>query len=112
MTTLIRRGARFTAVMAFDDMTAYGAIRALAQAGLRVPEQCSVVGFDDVAASAYYNPPLTTVGQSMEELGNIGVAIFLHASKTQRDKNDGVRVQSVQRKVEPVLVVRSSTAAI
>jgi LacI family transcriptional regulator len=97
--------------MAFDDMTAYGAIRALAQAGLRVPEQCSVVGFDDVAASAYYNPPLTTVGQSMEELGNIGVAIFLHASKTQRN-NDGVRVRSVQRKVEPVLVVRSSTAAI
>jgi len=39
----------------------------------------------------------------MEELGNIGVAIFLHASKTQRDNNDGVRVRSVQRKVEPVL---------
>jgi len=45
---LLRRRRSFTALMAFDDMTAFGAIRALAKAGIRVPDQCSVVGFDDV----------------------------------------------------------------
>src|SRR2546425_1493170 len=60
---LIKRKRPFTALMAFDDMTAFGAIRALAKAGLRVPENCSVVGFDDVAASSLYTPPLTTVRQ-------------------------------------------------
>src|SRR5215471_4536947 len=49
---LIHRGHPFTALMAFDDMTAFGAIRALGKAGIRVPEQVSVVGFDDVAPSA------------------------------------------------------------
>jgi DNA-binding LacI/PurR family transcriptional regulator len=62
-----------------------------------------------VAAAAYYNPPLTTVGQSMEELGNIGASIFLQATQTQQ--NNGMGVQPVQRKLEPVLVVRASTAA-
>jgi len=108
MTKLLRRGVSFTAVMAFDDMTAFGAIRALTQAGFKVPEQCSVVGFDDVAAAAFYNPPLTTVRQSMEDLGNIGAAIFLRAIESQG--RDGRRNQSIQRKVEPVLVVRTSTA--
>jgi LacI family transcriptional regulator len=109
MNRLLHQRKRFSAVMAFDDMTAFGAIRALTQAGVKVPEQCSVVGFDDVAAAAYYNPPLTTVGQSMEELGNIGASIFLQATQTQQ--NNGMGVQPVQRKLEPVLVVRASTAA-
>ena len=51
---LIKRKRPFTALMAFDDMTAFGAIRALAKAGLRVPEHCSVIGFDDVAACSLY----------------------------------------------------------
>ena len=108
MTKLLRTGARFTAVMAFDDMTAFGAIRALSQAKLKVPDECSVVGFDDVAAAAFYNPPLTTVRQSMEELGNIGAAIFLRA--TQNAQGDGRRIRAIQRKLEPVLTVRASTA--
>jgi LacI family transcriptional regulator len=109
MTKLLDQGARFTAVMAFDDMTAFGAIRALTQARLKVPEQCSVVGFDDVAAAAFYNPPLTTVRQSMEELGNLGAGIFLRA--TQSQPGDGMRIQAARRKVEPELVVRASTVA-
>ena len=59
MKKLLHRKERFTAVMAFDDMTAFGAIRALTQLGLSVPERCSVVGFDGVAAAAHYNPPLS-----------------------------------------------------
>jgi LacI family transcriptional regulator len=106
---LLHQSKRFSAIMAFDDMTAFGAIRALTQAGVTVPEQCSVVGFDDVAAAAYYNPPLTTVAQSMEELGSIGASLFLDA--TQAQQNNGKGVGPVQRKLEPVLVVRASTTA-
>ncbi|MGA2202495.1 MAG: LacI family DNA-binding transcriptional regulator [Terriglobales bacterium] len=111
MNKLLRQEGRFTAVMAFDDMTAFGAIRALTQAGLKVPDQCSVVGFDDVAAAAYYNPPITTVSQSMEELGNLGVSSFLHATQAPLD-NNGVGPQPVQHKVKPVLIIRGSTAAV
>lgn len=109
MTRLVRSDNRFTAVMAFDDMTAFGAIRALTQAGLKVPEQCSVVGFDDVAAATFYNPPLTTVRQSMEELGKIGASIIVAASETPQNNGN---VIAVHRKVDPILVVRDSTAPV
>lgn len=113
MMRLLRTRGRFTAVMAFDDMTAFGAIRALTQAGLHVPEQCSVVGFDDVAAAAFYNPPLTTVRQSMEELGSLGAAMFLRAIQfEQEDKHRSSKVRSPHRAVAPVLVVRASTIAV
>lgn len=108
MTKLARTSARFTAVMAFDDMTAFGVIRALTQVGLKVPEQCSVVGFDDVAAATFYNPPLTTVRQSMDELGRIGTSIFLELAQKRQDNETAF---PVIRKVEPTLVVRASTAA-
>jgi len=108
MEKLLPQKGRFTAVMAFDDMTAFGAIRALTQAGLSVPDQCSIVGFDDVAAAAYYNPPITTISQSMEELGNLGVSSFLHAVEAQPDSNGG-NIQPIRRKVKPLLVVRGST---
>src|SRR5436309_11255414 len=74
---LIKRKRPFTALMAFDDLTAFGAIRALTKAGIRVPEQCSVIGFDDVAPSALYTPPLTTVRQPMEMMGNMTVNIIV-----------------------------------
>src|SRR6201993_2537669 len=66
---LLQRRRKFTALLAFDDLTAFGAIRALARAGVKVPEQCSVIGFDDVATSAIYTPSLTTVRQPMETMG-------------------------------------------
>src|SRR5437667_8135618 len=74
---LIKHKRPFTALMAFDDMTAFGAIRALAKSGLRVPEHCSVIGFDDVAASGLYTPPLTTVRQPMEAMGTMAVNIVV-----------------------------------
>src|ERR1700723_373560 len=60
---LIKQKRAFTAILAFDDMTAFGAIRALSKGGLRVPEHCSVIGFDVGAAWVLYTPPLTTVRQ-------------------------------------------------
>jgi len=58
-----------TAVFCYNDMTAIGAAAALREAGLRVPEDVSLVGFDDIDWAAYSNPPLTTVRQPRRELG-------------------------------------------
>ena len=84
----------------------FGAIRALAKAGLRVPEHCSVIGFDDVAASALYTPSLTTIRQPMEVMGTIAVSIALDGVNAVLEKR---RVSTVHRKIAPELAVREST---
>jgi len=106
---LIKQKHPFTAILAFDDVTAFGAIRALAKAGLRVPEHCSVIGFDDVAASALYTPPLTTVRQPMEAMGAGAVGIVLEGIKSVLEKRE---VAASHRKVAPELVVRESTRSL
>ncbi len=103
---LIRQKCHFTALLAFDDMSAFGAIRALKRAGIRVPEQCSVIGFDDVATSAIYTPSLTTVRQPMEAMGASAVGIVLDGINAVLEKRD---VAASHRKVAPELVVREST---
>jgi len=107
--TLIKQKRKFTALLAFDDMTAFGAIRALGKAGLRVPEHCSVVGFDDVAASALCTPSLTTVRQPMEAMGADAVGIVLEGIKSVLEKRE---VAAHHRKVAPELVVRESTRSL
>ncbi len=106
---LLKEKRPFTALLAFDDMTAFGAIRALSQAGLRVPEQCSVMGFDDVALSALYTPPLTTIRQPMEAMGAAAVEIVLEGIKSVLEKRE---VAAHHRKMEPELVVRQSTRSL
>src|SRR6202035_4801560 len=106
---LIKQKRAFTAILAFDDMTAFGAIRALSKGGLRVPEHCSVIGFDDVAASALYTPPLSTVRQPMEAMGAGGVDIVLDGIKSVLEKRE---VGAEHRKVAPELVVRESTRSL
>jgi LacI family transcriptional regulator len=106
---LLKRKRQFTALLAFDDMTAFGAIRALAKSGLHVPEDCSVIGFDDVAASALYTPPLTTVRQPMEAMGAGAVGIVLEGVNSVLEKRD---VAAHHRKVAPELVVRESTRSL
>jgi LacI family transcriptional regulator len=103
---LISQKNPFTALMAFDDMTAFGAIRALAKAGLRVPDHCSVIGFDDVAASGLYTPPLTTIRQPMETMGAMAVSITIDAINAAVEKR---KTSAIHRKVAPELVVREST---
>jgi DNA-binding LacI/PurR family transcriptional regulator len=71
--TLLKKGVRFDAVFAGDDGTAIGALAALNQAGLRVPEDVAVVGFDDILPSRYLNPPLTTVRAPTEQVGHEAV---------------------------------------
>jgi LacI family transcriptional regulator len=103
---LIRRKQPFTALMAFDDMTAFGAIRALAKAGLSVPGDCSIVGFDDVATSALYTPSLTTIRQPMEAMGNLAVSVVAEGINSVVEKRP---VLAAHRKMAPELVVREST---
>src|SRR4029077_1676765 len=106
---LIKQKRQFTALLAFDDMTAFGAIRALNRAGLRVPEHCSVIGFDDVAPAALYSPSLTTVRQPMEAMGASVVGIVLEGINGVLEKR---KVAAMHRKVAPELVVRESTRSL
>lgn len=102
---VLRRRKPFSAVLAFDDLTALGVIRGLQEAGIQVPNGCSVVGFDDIDAAAYYNPPLTTIRQAMSQMGREGAQMLL-ALRTKK------RIASPHRLLEPELVVRNSTAGV
>jgi DNA-binding LacI/PurR family transcriptional regulator len=90
-----------TAVFAANDQTALGAIRAFADAGRPVPDEVSVVGFDDVADAADYRPPLTTVRQDFDRLGEVAVAALIAGIE------DGASAFHV---VPTTLTVRASTA--
>jgi LacI family transcriptional regulator len=106
---LVCRRRPFTALMAFDDMTAFGAIRALGKAGIRVPEQCSIVGFDDVSPAAIYSPSLTTVRQPMEIMGTVAATIVLDAINATLEKKP---TPTIHRRIVPELIVRESTRSV
>jgi LacI family transcriptional regulator len=106
---LIKQKRPFTALMAFDDMTAFGAIRALVKAGLRVPEHCSVIGFDDVAASSLYTPALTTIRQPMEAMGAMAANLAIEGINAVLEKRE---ISAVHRKMAPELAVRESTRSL
>jgi LacI family transcriptional regulator len=106
---LLHRRRPFTALMAFDDMTAFAAIRALGKAGIRVPDQCSVVGFDDVSPSAIYSPALTTVRQPMEIMGTAAATIVLDAINAGLEKKP---IPTINRIIVPELIVRESTRSV
>jgi LacI family transcriptional regulator len=95
----------FTALFAFNDISAIGAIRALSEAGLRVPEDISVLGFDDVYAAAFHNPALTTIRQPLFEMGKLAAKTLLQRIADAKDEPFPEILT-----VEPELVVRQSTA--
>ena len=78
MSELLAEDTPPTAIFAASDALAIGAYRALAEAGLRVPDDMSVVGFDNIEASAYTTPPLTTVHQPFTELGHQAFSLLLN----------------------------------
>jgi LacI family transcriptional regulator len=106
---LLHRHRPFTALMAFDDMTAFGAIRALRKAGIQVPDQCSVIGFDDVAPAGLYSPSLTTIRQPMEVMGAAAATIVVEAINGTLEKK---RVPTTHRRITPELIVRESTGSL
>src|ERR1700675_1485800 len=105
---LLQKKKRFTALLAFDDLTAFGAIRALTKAGLKVPEQCSVIGFDDVPLSLLATPPLTTVRQPMEGMGSLAVNVIMEGINANLEKRE---ISIGRHRTNPELVIRESTRA-
>lgn len=100
---LLERRQPFTALFAYNDASAIGAIRAIREAGMRVPEDISVVGFDDIQAATFHSPSLTTVRQPLHQMGEIAAKVLL-------DRLDGKEDWPKQVAVKPELVVRESTA--
>ena len=100
---LLAENRSFTALLAFNDSSAIGAIRAINEAGLRVPEDISVVGFDDIQSAAYSNPPLTTIRQPLLKMGEI-------AARTLLGRIDNPESYLPELLIEPELIVRKSTA--
>jgi LacI family transcriptional regulator len=100
---LLERGEHFTALFAYNDISAIGACWALREAGIRVPEDVSVMGFDDIPAAGFNSPRLTTVRQPLERMGQI-------AAKTLVDRIEGTAEYVAEIAVEPELIVRASTS--
>jgi len=101
---LVSTGRRFTALVAFNDMSAIGAIRALQDLGMSVPEDVSVIGFDDIKLAAFSNPRLTTIRQPLTNMGRIAAQCVL----SQLNRSEPFRKLIM---VEPELAVRESTRA-
>jgi LacI family transcriptional regulator len=100
--SLIASKLPFTALVAFNDISAIGSIRALEDAQMHVPGDVSVVGFDDIKAAAYTLPRLTTIRQPLAELGRIATQNLLNRIHGTESASDEIRV-------EPQLVIREST---
>ncbi len=96
-----------TAVFVASDMMAIGAMRALRQAGLRVPDDVAIVGFDDIPLASSIEPPLTTIRQPIERLGTIAVEVLLSLLEKPPEER-----QPAQRIILPTeLVIRTSCGA-
>jgi LacI family transcriptional regulator len=101
---LLNRRVPFTALFAYNDISAIGAMRAFQEAGLRVPEDVSVVGFDDIPISTLCIPSLTTVRQPLKRMGQIAAQTLL----SRLDDNAEYRAEIA---VEPEFVVRKSSCS-
>ena len=99
---LLAQDRDVTAIFAANDEMALGVMRAMFEAGREVPRDVSIIGFDDVPFARYLTPPLTTVRQDFEEIGERSVQMLL-------DAIGGVDDTRVRAAITPELVVRDST---
>jgi len=99
---LIQSHRPFTAILCFNDVSAMGSIRALHEAGLHVPADVSILGFDDIQSAAFQVPSLSTIRQPLQKMGSTAVQMLLK-------KLAGEPTPEIVQ-VDPVLVVRESTA--
>jgi LacI family transcriptional regulator len=100
---LLMQRRDFTAVVCFNDISAIGSIRALHDAGLRVPQDVSVIGFDDIQSASYHVPSLTTIRQPLQAMGALAATTLLKKMAHEQ--------QPETLRVQPELIVRESTAA-
>ncbi|SDT70145.1 LacI family DNA-binding transcriptional regulator [Jiangella sp. DSM 45060] len=98
------RAGRATAVFVSNDQMALGLLRALHEAGIRVPQDVSIVGFDDIPEAEFLTPPLTTIRQDFAEVGRKSIALLLDLIET------GPGPETARVVVAPALVTRASTA--
>jgi LacI family transcriptional regulator len=101
---LLVRRKNFSAVLCFNDVSAIGTIRSLHDAGVRVPLNVSVMGFDDIPAAQFYTPRLTTIRQPLHQMGSVAASLLLK-------KIENGKVPELFR-VDPELIVRESTAKV
>jgi LacI family transcriptional regulator len=100
---LVASGVPFTAIFAFNDISAIGAVRALRELGYSVPGDVSVIGFDDTLGASFHNPPLTTIRQPLRRMGALAAEwVLKRIADADSDAPEEVGV-------EPELVVRQST---
>jgi LacI family transcriptional regulator len=100
---LLTRTTPPTAIFGASDDTAFGAIHALREQGLRVPDDISVIGFDDLAPAGWADPPLTTIRQPLAQMGSAAVDALVQSRLG--------RAPAAHTELSTTLVVRSSTAA-
>jgi DNA-binding LacI/PurR family transcriptional regulator len=99
---LIAKKRPFTALFAYNDISAIGAIRAFQEAGLQVPRDISVVGFDDIPAAAFHYPSLTTIRQPLRRMGELAVEMLVSRIEGEKELEREIAVQ-------PEIVIREST---
>lgn len=102
---LIDKKRPFTALFAYNDISAIGAVRAFQEAGLRVPQDVSVVGFDDIPAAAFHYPSLTTIRQPLRKMGEIAVDLLVGQIEHKGDWQREIAVQ-------PEIEIRESTGPV
>jgi DNA-binding LacI/PurR family transcriptional regulator len=105
---LLARKCHFTALFAYNDVSAIGAMRAFQEAGLKIPDDVSVVGFDDIEGAAFHYPSLTTIRQPLRKMGEIAATTLLEKITGGRNGNSS----PAEIAVEPELVIRESTGKI
>jgi len=101
---LLERSEWFSALLAWNDISAIGAIQALRDSGIRVPEDVSVIGFDDIQTAAYQNPGLTTVRQPLRQMGTIAAETLLARVNSPLQARYPKEII-----VKPELIIRGST---
>ncbi len=103
---MIRSGRAFSAVLAFDDLTALGVVRGLTEAGIRVPAECSVMGFDDVLPAKVATPAITTIRQPLHEMG---VQAAEHILQAIQKPGVAEKLKVLRMRSNPELIAREST---
>jgi LacI family transcriptional regulator len=104
---MLAAGRPFTAVLAFDDLTALGVVRGLVGAGMRVPWDCTVLGFDDVLPAEVATPAMTTIRQPLREMGLLAAEWVLGAIEAREHRREPT---TLLHRAPPELVVRMSSA--
>lgn len=103
---LLKSNEPFSAIVAFNDVSALGAMRALFESELRVPEDISLVGFDDIQSAEFQHPGLTTIRQPLRKMGRTAAEVILCRVRSPEHRHAREIV------VEPELIVRESTRAV